>query len=138
MADLVVDASNVLAWGLPDESSSYAVTVLAAVEHGIMHVPDLWAYEVANGLVIAARRQRITQADINTFTVAISRLRLRVWHPDILDVLRDGTASATRRGLTAYDGAYVDLALLMGVPLATLDGHMREAAADAGAAIFVS
>jgi predicted nucleic acid-binding protein len=60
------------------KSSSYAVAALAAVEQGIMHVPALWAYEVANGLVIAARRQRITQEDVQTFTVALSRLRLRV------------------------------------------------------------
>jgi hypothetical protein len=41
MPDLVVDASIALAWGLPDESSSYAVTVLEAVEQ---HVPALWAW----------------------------------------------------------------------------------------------
>jgi predicted nucleic acid-binding protein len=53
-------------------------------------------------------------------------------------VLRDGTASAIKLGLTAYDGAYVDLALQSGVPLATLDSRMREAAAAAGASVFVS
>jgi predicted nucleic acid-binding protein len=135
MPDLVVDASTALAWGLPDESSSYAV---AAVERGVMHVPALWACEVANGLVIAARRQRITQADVLTFTVALSRLRMRVSRPDTLTVIRDGTASAIKLGLTAYDGAYVDLALQSGVPLATLDTRMREAAAAAGATVFVS
>jgi predicted nucleic acid-binding protein len=50
-----------------------------------MHVPALGPYEVANGLVIAARRQRITQADVQTFTVALSRLRLRVSRLDTLD-----------------------------------------------------
>jgi predicted nucleic acid-binding protein len=99
--------------------SSYAIAALAAVEQGIMHVPALWAYEVANGLVIAARRKRITQADVETFTVALSRLRLRVSRLDALTILREGTASAIKLGLTAYDGAYVDLALQAGVPLAT-------------------
>jgi hypothetical protein len=46
--DLVVDASIALAWGMPDEYSSYAIAALAAVEQNIMYVPDLWAYEVAN------------------------------------------------------------------------------------------
>jgi len=45
-------ASIALAWGLPDESSSYAIATLMAVEHSIMHVPDLWASEVANGLIM--------------------------------------------------------------------------------------
>jgi predicted nucleic acid-binding protein len=118
--------------------SSYAIAALAAVEQGIMHVPALWAYEVANGLVIAARRKRITQADVETFTVALSRLRLRVSRLDALTILREGTASAIKLGLTAYDGAYVDLALQAGVPLATLDTRMRQAAAAAGATVFVS
>jgi predicted nucleic acid-binding protein len=135
--DLVVDASIALAWGTPDESSSYAIAALAAVEQSIMYVPDLWAYEVANGLVIASRRQRITQADVQTFTAALSRLRLRVSRPETLTTIRDGTASAIKFGLTAYDGGYVDLALQEGVPLATLDDRMREAAAAAGVIVFV-
>jgi hypothetical protein len=62
--DLVIDASIALAWFLPDESSAYALTALAAVEQSTIHVPDLWAYEVANGLVIASRRKRIKPADV--------------------------------------------------------------------------
>jgi predicted nucleic acid-binding protein len=138
MSDLVVDASIALAWGLPDESSPYAVSALAAIEEGIVHVPDLWAYEVANGLVIAVRRQRLTQADMETFTVAISRMRLCVWRLDAMTVIRDGAVSAIRLGLTAYDGAYVDLALQTGAPLATLDERMRKAAVAAGATVFGS
>jgi predicted nucleic acid-binding protein len=98
--DLVIDASLALAWGMPDESSSYAIAALAAVEPSIMYVPDLWAYEVANGLVIALRRQRITQADVQTFTAALSRLRLRVSRPETLSTIRDGTASAIKFGLS--------------------------------------
>jgi predicted nucleic acid-binding protein len=87
---------------------------------------------------IAARRQRITQADVQIFTVALSRLRLRVSRLDTLTVIRDGTASAIKLGLTAHDGAYVDLALQAGVALATLDMRMRVAAAAAGATVFGS
>jgi hypothetical protein len=47
---------------------------------------------------------------VQTFTAALSRLRLRVSRPEMLTTIRDGTASAIKFGLTAYDGAYVDLA----------------------------
>jgi predicted nucleic acid-binding protein len=137
MPDLIVDASIALAWGLPDESSSYAVTVLEAVEQHVMHVPALWAYEIANGLVIATRRQRITQAEVQRFTAALSRLRVSVSRFDILTLIHDGTASAIKLGLTAYDGAYVDLAVQAGLPLATLDARMASAAVAAGATVFV-
>jgi predicted nucleic acid-binding protein len=134
--DLVIDASIALAWALPDESSAYAITALAAVEHSVIFVPDLWAYEVANGLVIASRRQRIKPADVRVFSAALSRLRVHIARPDTRDILCNGTASALRFGLTAYDGAYVDLALAQGVALATLDNRMREAATAAGLEVF--
>jgi predicted nucleic acid-binding protein len=135
--DLVIDASIALAWALPDESSAYAMTALAAVEQSTIYVPTLWAYEVANGLVIASRRQRIKPADVQVFAAALSRLRLRIAGPDTNDILCNGTVSALRLGLTAYDGAYVDLALEQRIALATLDTRMREAAAAAGVVVFV-
>jgi predicted nucleic acid-binding protein len=74
---------------------------------------------------------------VQVFAAALSRLRLRIARPDTNDILCHGTVSALRLGLTAYDGAYVDLAQEQGIALATLDTRMREAAAVAGVAIFV-
>jgi predicted nucleic acid-binding protein len=53
-----------------------------------------------------------------------------------LAVLRDGTAAAVRFELTAYDAAYVDLALREGLRLATLDNKMRNAAEKFGVTLF--
>lgn len=108
---LVVDASIALAWALPDESSSYADSVLAAVEREGLRVPGLWAREVANGLVVAYLRKRITSADESAFLAALAQLSIDVQEPaSPLTAIRDGTAAAMRYGLTAYDAAYVDLA----------------------------
>lgn len=136
MAVLVVDASVTLAWALPDESSTYADAVLAAVENGAMHVPALWPHETANGLAVAYVRRRITLADEQTFLAELSRLTICVEQADALTVIRDGTAAAARFGLTAYDAAYVALALQEGLPLATLDRRMQTAAEQAGVTIF--
>ena len=75
---LVVDASVALAWALPDESSAYADAVLAVVERDGLRVPELWAREIANGLAVAYRRQRITPVDGAAFLKALSRLRIDV------------------------------------------------------------
>jgi predicted nucleic acid-binding protein len=136
MAALVIDASVALAWGLPDEISAYADAALAAVEHGEMHIPDLWPHEVANGLAIAYLRQRITADDERLFLSALSRLSIHSDHPDPLAIIQQGTASAARFGLTAYDAAYLDLALRKNLPLVTVDRRMQEAARQAGVAIF--
>jgi len=134
---LVVDASIALAWALPDESNSYADSVLAVVEREGLRVPGLWAREVANGLVVAYRRKRITPADESAFLAALSQLSIDVEEPaSALAVVRDGTAAAMRYGLTAYDAAYVDLASRESLPLATFDKDMRKAAEQAGITIF--
>jgi predicted nucleic acid-binding protein len=136
---LVVDASIALAWGLPDESSAYADAVLTVVERDGLRVPDLWPREVANGLVVAYRRWRITPADERAFLAALSHLRIDVEQPPSpLTVVRDATAAAMRYGLTAYDAAYVDLAAREGLRLATLDAPMRRAAEQSGVAVFQS
>ena len=136
MSGLVVDASVALAWALPDENSTYADTVLALVEQEGLHVPELWAREVANGLAVAYLRKRITAADEKIFLTALSRLSIDVELAPALTVVRAGTAAALRYGLTAYDAAYVDLALREGLALATLDTAMRKAAEQAGITIF--
>lgn len=134
---LVVDASVALAWALPDESSAYADAVLAVVERDGLRVPELWAREVANGLAVAYLRKRITSADEIAFLAALSHLSIDVEEAaSALTVVRDGTAAAMRYGLTAYDAAYLDLASREKLTLATLDTAMRQAAEQAGIAIF--
>lgn len=134
---LVVDASVALAWGLPDESSTYADAVLAVVERDGLRVPELWAREVANGLAVAYLRKRIASADEAAFLLALSRLSIDVEETaSALTVIRDGTAAAMRYGLTAYDAAYLDLAWREKLTLATLDTAMRKAAEQSGVTIF--
>jgi predicted nucleic acid-binding protein len=136
MAVLVVDASIVLAWGLPDESSAYADAVLMAVEQGIVRVPEIWPDEIANGLAIAYLRKRLTATDEQEFLAELARLTIQVEQRAVLDTIREDRAAATRLGLTAYDAAYVELAAREGLTLATLDERMRTAAEKSGIVIF--
>jgi hypothetical protein len=110
MAALVVDASIALAWGLPDETSAYAD-----------------AFTCENG---------ITPTGEQKFLAELSRLTIHIAQADALTVIRDGTAAAVRFGLTAYDAAYLDLALREGLPLASLDSALCKAAGIAGVALF--
>ena len=60
----VVDSSLALAWGLPDEISPRADRMLDRVTaQDVLWVPALWWYEIANALMMAERRRRITEAD---------------------------------------------------------------------------
>lgn len=131
----VADASMTLAWYLRDEDTPFANRVRERLlEEGIC-VPMHWALEICNALLAAARRGRITLAELREL---VPDLRLL---PEAIDQQTDAAVwSATLRlaevhGLTLYDAAYLELALRRDLPLATLDKQLHAAALAAGAAI---
>ncbi len=134
---MVVDASVGLAWALPDENSVYAEAVFKAVERYGALVPDLWAREIANGLAMAYLRKRLMPADESAFLEVVAELDIEVQGAaSVAHAIRDGTEAASRYGLTAYDAAYVDLAVRESLTLATLDRAMAKAAEQAGVTVF--
>lgn len=132
----VLDCSLALAWALPDESSSKAERFLAALpSDGALWVPALWWYELANGLTIARRRSRLSEADSLRLTDLFGALPLHTdtdLHPNSIWRLQ---TLASRFGLSAYDAAYLDLAQRRGMGLATLDQALLAAARKAGVAV---
>jgi len=128
---LVVDSSVTGAWCLQDEHNDAADRLLATVtEHGGV-VPPLWPVEMANILVMAERRGRITPADGERAVELLSHLPLTI-EPADGDTLRRTRALAREHGLTAYDAWYLDVALRHALPLATFDRALEKAAQRAG------
>jgi predicted nucleic acid-binding protein len=85
----------------------------------------LWWYELRNVLLIAERRQRLTQHRTTEFLSSVAQLAIDFDH------LPDETAVfglARRHRLTVYDAAYLELALRQALPLATLDVALIDAA----------
>ena len=133
---LVLDASLALSWALPDEASAYSDAILETVARSGASVPALWAHEMANGLLMAQKRKRLTTAQRMSFAEALLRLPIEVENSTARAVLDGQAALAERYGLTAYDAAYLDLALRRGVPLATQDKAMKAAARKAGVVVL--
>ncbi len=135
---LVLDASVALSWCFEDEGGDYALEVLDSLRTGEAVVPTLWMLEVSNGLLVAERRGRTDSATVTKFT------RLLLSLPLAMDPAERGRAfGETRRlarehGLTSYDAAYLELAVRLGVPLATLDVALCAAAETEGVALFGS
>jgi predicted nucleic acid-binding protein len=130
---IVLDASTALAAVLPDEDSAYARSaILVAADDGLV-VPTLWQYEVQNGLLVALRRNRI---DARLLAAALDALRsLRAVFDSPAALGREVHLAMAHR-LTAYDAAYVAVAIERGATLATNDQRLRDAATAAGVAIF--
>lgn len=126
----VVDASVSAAWFLADEATSYTEAALEATADAEVWVPALWQLEVGNLLLGAQRRRRITEAKRRELVAAAAALRLRVDREPVSMVHLDELAAT--HGLSAYDAAYLELALRRRVALASLDQALIRAMAKVG------
>lgn len=138
MSDLVLDASCAAAWVLKDEATPQTATVLAQLQGGANAVvPPLWRWEMANLLLVSARRGRIDAMDVDSALALLDNLPIaldpdgpsRAW-PDALNLARD-------YALSVYDASYLELALRRRSPLATLDRPLARAAAAVGVTLLL-
>lgn len=129
---LVIDASVVLAWYFEDEVSAYADRVLDLVVDGGGIVPSIWPLEVANALAIGERRRRLSSAKVASAVDALQDLAVELHEVPIWQALGPVLDLARTHKLSAYDAAYLELAIREGLPLATQDDDMRAAARSAG------
>ena len=132
MNSFVLDASATLAWCFEDERTAPAASVLERLRDQEALVPPLWLLELANGLVVAERRGRITRAESTRFLGLVGELPIRIDQTSTLDLASSVMDLARQYDLSAYDAAYLELALRLGQPLATLDERLRSAADRAG------
>ncbi|MFY9315880.1 MAG: type II toxin-antitoxin system VapC family toxin [Burkholderiales bacterium] len=127
---LVVDSSVCLSWFFPDERTAFTDAALDVVANEECWVPSLWRLEFANALLVAERKRRLTRAERLQTLDEASRLSLRV-DAQVHD-LRQISSLADRHALSAYDAAYLELALRLGAPMITLDKGLATAGAAAG------
>jgi predicted nucleic acid-binding protein len=135
---LVLDASVNLAWVFEDEAGPYADTVLEALAEVEALVPAIWPLEVGNALLVAERRGRLNQADTSLFLALLGQLPITVEPQRPEQVLGEILALAREQGLSTYDAAYLHLAMRQGLPLATADKSLRQAAARIGVPVYGS
>jgi len=133
---LVIDASVTLSWCLEDEETPYTEWVLNRMAEGTQAVvPSLWPCETVNALLQAERRRRLTAAQATVFLEQLERFNILVDSAPLSRVFGPVFLEARQQGLTAYDAAYLALALRRGLALATLDDNLRKAAKDLGVAV---
>lgn len=128
----VLDASMALSFVLDDEFTPLSEQVLRAAASDGALVPCLWDVQVLNGLRSAERRGRLSPAALTAAIHGLSRLPItRDARP--VDGVRI-TDVAREFDLSAYEAAYLALAMDANLALATLDAGLRAAADRAGVA----
>ena len=124
----VVDSSVTLAWVYSDETTEAVREVLASLTEGGAWVPALWRLEVANVLEMGVRRGRHDAAFRDATLADLALLPISVDPETDRQAWSATLRLAERHKLTMYDAAYLELAQRRGVPLATLDAELRDAA----------
>ena len=134
---LVLDCSAACALCFEDEAGEASEHLLDRLEESTALVPALFFWEMANVLLMAVRRQRLSQAervealqlleaqgfDVDPASPAV------IWH-DVINL-------AEQCQLTGYDAAYLELAMRRGLPLATHDRALRAAARSLGVELLL-
>lgn len=128
----VIDASVVIAWCFDDETSPAADAVLDRLGHEGAVAPAHWPLEIANALRTAERRGRLTSSDLARLRTLLAVLPVEILPVELPTALWGVLETARDHDLTAYDAAYLDLAAVRGLPLATVDDRLRAACAAAG------
>ena len=128
----VLDASIAVAWCFGDQTNPISESALDRLEHEDARVPGLWPLEIANVLVAAERRGRLSPAQTARFLELLGQLPITVAEIDRETTLTTVLDLARSTGLTAYDASYLALAAASGAPLATADRGLRLAAIGIG------
>ena len=135
--EFVLDGSVTMAWYFKDEMNDYANAVRDGLDQNQAVVPSLWPLEVANAVVMGERRKRSTPAQAATWLSFLSALPIVIDGETSARAWGDTLGLARAYSLSAYDAAYLELAMRRGVQLATLDDKLKAAAAAAGVPLLV-
>ena len=136
MTEVVIDASVALAWCFRDERTEATAKLLERVQTDAVAVPSLWHPEVANVLALAERRRRITPAESTELIALLETLEIVVDEETPSHALGRVLDLAREERLTAYDAAYLELAMRLGLPLASKDVDLCDAAERLGVSVL--
>lgn len=88
--------------------------------------------------MIQERRGRITEADVEHFLYGLLDLPIVLDEHSTESLAQDIVSLSRAHQLTAYDAAYLELAMRRGMALASLDRQLDAAAGSAGVTLFAA
>lgn len=136
MSRFVLDCSVVMAWCFEDEADAYADSVLDLLADSEAIVPCIWPLEVANVLLVAERRKRLTEAASLQFAGLLSELPITIDYESSDRALSEILFLGRQQGLSSYDAAYLELAMREGIALATRDNRLRKVSGKCGVKVI--
>ncbi|MCE9501343.1 MAG: type II toxin-antitoxin system VapC family toxin [Leptospira sp.] len=114
---------------MPDENSAISEKIYLEMEKGLnVWVPSIWWYELNNVLIVANRRKRISELRMIEIIELFQSMPISIDDNFSFDVFKTVNSIATKHSLSAYDSAYIELAMRKNATLASLDEKLIVAA----------
>ena len=132
----VLDCSVTMAWCFDDEATPYTDGVRDRLAEVRAIVPSLWSLEVANAAIVGERRKRLDEARTLRFVALLNGLPIVIDDETAAKAWSETMHLARAYNLSAYDAAYLELAIRRGLPLACLDGKLKTAAEAVGVRLY--
>jgi len=133
----VLDNSVAMRWCFESAVHPYADSVLRRLAGGDNAiVPVLWFYEASAVLAREQNRGTLAAPKADQFIAELKSLKITADEESAARVFTDVHRLALTYRLTSYDAAYLELALRLDLPLATLDDELIRAGTAAGIAII--
>ena len=130
----VVDCTVSIGWLFDAQADDYTEAALQSLAISFAVVPHWWGIEVLNVLLALERRERL--APDRAIDALRHLQRLPIHLHESRSSLFEVHALASRHKLTSYDAVYLDAALATGLPLATRDKSLRQAAEESGVGVW--
>ncbi len=132
MKTFVLDCSVTMSWCFAGEANEYADKILELLKETKALVPSIWSLEVINVLHVSERKKRITVSQSNNFVNLINALPIEI-DMSVEELPNRRILEISRKySLSAYDAAYLELAIRKNIPLSSFDKILCTAAEKAG------
>jgi predicted nucleic acid-binding protein len=124
----VIDASVVISWYNPDEQNDYAKNVLLCLQKERAITPCLCYYEVNNVLRMLEKKGKVSGIYVDKAITATDNLPIIRDYALVGFKMPIALRLSREHGLTVYDACYLELAVRLSLPLASLDDDLIKAA----------
>jgi predicted nucleic acid-binding protein len=120
-ANIIIDASVIIKWLLPDEEDKIALKIKQDFDGMILTIiiPHLTYYEIGNVLKTAIKRERISENSAKKLYSALIDLEFVVYATKDLFAL--ALSKSIDFDISVYDASYIALAEYLQVPFLTAD-----------------
>lgn len=129
----MVDASVGFSWVYHDQATPETFTLLSEIVAGVtVVVPSFWFLEMANVLLMAQRRHKLTAIQRKAALGKLAAIQFTVDDEAARSAFDQISELAEKHGLTVYDATYLEIALRRKMSLASRDEALRSAGRRCG------